>query len=65
MLIFGQVGSSWGHIAFFGSTWGEKVITPYYFEQIVSDLDVWGSIHTLKDTSRFSSLLFTIVHPVY
>jgi len=44
---------------------GEKVITPYYFEQIVSDLDVWGSIHTLKDTSIISSLLFTIVHPVY
>jgi hypothetical protein len=28
MLFFGQVGSSWGHSAFFGSTWGEKVITP-------------------------------------
>jgi hypothetical protein len=28
MLYFGQVGSSWGHRAFFGSSWGEKVITP-------------------------------------
>jgi len=28
MLYFGQVGSSWGHIAFFGSSCGEKVITP-------------------------------------
>jgi hypothetical protein len=31
MLIFGQVGSSWGHSAFFGSTWEEKVITPNFF----------------------------------
>jgi len=36
-----------------------------YFEQIISDLDIWGSIHTLKDSSRFYSLLFTIFHPVY
>jgi hypothetical protein len=28
MLYFGRVGSSWGHRAFFGSSWGEKVITP-------------------------------------
>jgi len=28
MLYFGRVGSSWGHCAFFGSSWGEKVITP-------------------------------------
>jgi hypothetical protein len=28
MLYFGQVGSSWGHCAFFGSSWGKKIITP-------------------------------------
>jgi hypothetical protein len=28
MLYFGRVGSSWGHCAFFGSSWGKKVITP-------------------------------------
>jgi hypothetical protein len=28
MLYFGRDGSSWGHRAFFGSSWGEKVITP-------------------------------------
>jgi hypothetical protein len=28
MLYFGRVGSSWGHRAFFGSSWGGKVITP-------------------------------------
>jgi hypothetical protein len=28
MLYFGRVGNSWGHRAFFGSSWGEKVITP-------------------------------------
>jgi hypothetical protein len=28
MLYFGRVSSSWGHRAFFGSSWGEKVITP-------------------------------------
>jgi hypothetical protein len=27
MLYFGRVGSSWGHRAFFSSSWGEKVIT--------------------------------------
>jgi hypothetical protein len=32
MLYFGRVGSSWGHQVFFGSSWGEKVITPYYFK---------------------------------
>jgi hypothetical protein len=31
MLYFGRVGSSWGHRAFFGSSWGEKVITPKHF----------------------------------
>jgi len=31
MLYFGRVGSSWGHRAFFGSSWGEKVITPYFY----------------------------------
>jgi len=25
---FGRVGSSWGHRAFFGSSWGKKIITP-------------------------------------
>jgi len=41
MLYFGRVGSSWGYRAFFGSSWGEKVITPYficymlYFIQII------------------------------
>jgi hypothetical protein len=30
MLYFGRVGSSWGHRAFFGSSWGEKVIISYY-----------------------------------
>jgi len=28
MLYFGRVGSLWGHCAFFGSSWGKKVITP-------------------------------------
>jgi hypothetical protein len=28
MLYFGRVGSSWGHRAFFGSSWGKNVITP-------------------------------------
>jgi hypothetical protein len=28
MLYFGRVGSSWRHCAFFGSSWGKKVITP-------------------------------------
>jgi hypothetical protein len=28
MLYFGRVGSSWGHCAFFGSSWGKNVITP-------------------------------------
>jgi hypothetical protein len=28
MLYFGRVGSSWGHRTFFGSSWGENVITP-------------------------------------
>jgi hypothetical protein len=28
MLYFGRVDSLWGHRAFFGSSWGEKVITP-------------------------------------
>jgi len=28
MLYFGRVGSPWGHRAFFGSSWREKVITP-------------------------------------
>jgi hypothetical protein len=28
MLYFCRVGSSWGHRAFFGSSWGKKVITP-------------------------------------
>jgi hypothetical protein len=27
MLYFGRVGSSWGHRAFFGSSWGENAIT--------------------------------------
>jgi hypothetical protein len=33
MLYFGRVGSSWGHRAFFGSSWEENEITPfiYYF----------------------------------
>jgi hypothetical protein len=30
MLYFGQVGSSWEHRAFFGNSWGEKVITPNF-----------------------------------
>jgi hypothetical protein len=36
MLYFGRVGSSWGHCAFFGSSWGKKVITPkskYHFSK--------------------------------
>jgi hypothetical protein len=32
MLYFGRVGSSWGHRAFFGRSWGEKVITPKSLE---------------------------------
>jgi hypothetical protein len=28
MLYFGRVGRSWGHCAFFGSSWGKRVITP-------------------------------------
>jgi hypothetical protein len=32
MLYFGRVGSSWGHRAFFDSSWGEKVITPSLFQ---------------------------------
>jgi len=31
MLYFGRVGSSWGHCSFFGSSWGEKVITPIIY----------------------------------
>jgi len=31
MLFFGRVGSSWGHRAFFSSSWEENVITPKYF----------------------------------
>jgi uncharacterized membrane protein len=31
MLYFGRVGSSWGHRAVFGSSWGEKVITPIFY----------------------------------
>jgi hypothetical protein len=31
MLYFGRVDSSWGHRAFFGSSWGENVITPYFY----------------------------------
>jgi len=34
MLYFGRVGSSWGHRAFFGSSWREKVITPNFFLDI-------------------------------
>jgi hypothetical protein len=30
MLYFGRVGSSWGHRTFFGSSWGEKVITLFF-----------------------------------
>jgi hypothetical protein len=30
MLYFGRVGSSWRHCAFFGSSWGKKVITPLF-----------------------------------
>jgi hypothetical protein len=41
------------------------LVVANYFEQIISNLDVWGSIHTLKDSSRFYSILFTIFHPVY
>jgi hypothetical protein len=31
MLYFGRVGSPWEHRAFFGNSWGEKVITPIFF----------------------------------
>jgi hypothetical protein len=31
MLYFGRVGSSWGHCAFFGSSWGKNVITPLFY----------------------------------
>jgi hypothetical protein len=31
MLYFGRVGSSWGHCAFFGSSWEKKVITLYFY----------------------------------
>jgi hypothetical protein len=31
MLYFSRVGSSWGHCAFFGSSWGKKVITPSFY----------------------------------
>jgi hypothetical protein len=34
MLYFGRVGSSWGHCAFFGSSWGKKVITPKTFHAL-------------------------------
>jgi hypothetical protein len=34
MLVFGRVGSSWGHRAYFGSLWGEKVITPKFEKKI-------------------------------
>jgi len=27
LIYFGRVGSLWGHRAFFGSSWGEKVIS--------------------------------------
>jgi hypothetical protein len=34
MLYFGRVGSSWGHCAFFGSSWGKKVITPIKYHKL-------------------------------
>jgi hypothetical protein len=36
ILFFGRVGSSWGHCAFFGSSWGEKVITKKKKKNIIS-----------------------------
>jgi hypothetical protein len=38
MLYFGRVGSSWGHRAFFGSSWGENVITPNLYLSNISTL---------------------------
>jgi hypothetical protein len=32
MFYFGRIGSSWGPCAFFGSSWGKKVITPNFFK---------------------------------
>jgi hypothetical protein len=36
MLYFGRVGSSWRHRAFFGSSWGKKVITPKNYIKIMA-----------------------------
>jgi hypothetical protein len=38
MLYFGRVGSSWGYRAFFGSSWGENVITPMNYFQSFSNI---------------------------
>jgi len=35
ILYFGQVGSLWGHSAFFVSSWGKKVITPLFLMVLV------------------------------
>jgi hypothetical protein len=48
MLYFGWVGSSWGHRAFFGSSWGKKVITPLNFvfkNTIPGEIDFGLAIH--------------------
>jgi hypothetical protein len=51
MLYFGRVGSSWGHCAFFGSSWGKNVITPYLY--------VTGSLRSqLTESLRSQSLYY-------
>jgi len=47
MLYFGRVGSSWGHCAFFGCSWGKKVITPKKKKVLVevSSLLLWSAYY--------------------
>jgi len=49
MLFFGRVGSSWEYRAFFGSSWGEKVITPYlWFYPLQNKFETYESFAKFK-----------------
>jgi hypothetical protein len=48
MLYFGRIGGSWGHRAFFGSSWKEKVITP-------KENEVWNRDYCWSDFKKTSS----------
>jgi hypothetical protein len=55
MLYFGRVGNSWGHRAFFGSSWEEKVITPFNFNFFFRILLLW--LYKKIKTSNFLTKL--------